>query len=282
MSFIKHLKAEEINIASVEHEELVNACTELQDIMGLNPAYDPAFDEKKTAEWLSEAMDEVCASDHLSDDSKAALRGVGYVFPGDDDYQEDDDEQEEVCEAAEIPQETESNGKEDQQKPVKKTKKVKVEGEKAEKPKKEPKPKKAKEPKVKEPKAPGVIETLRQFVRANGEKGFTIADAHAHVVELFPNNEPKKLLATCRVQLQNSRMGKEIGYLFATAVNEDKTRTIYARPLKEGETIPTKADKPKAEKPAKVKVRKAKKEEAATEATEAAEPVDAAPAESAE
>ena len=245
MSYIKHLKAEELNLAGVEHEELVNACTELQDIMGLNPAYDPAFDEKQTAEWLSEAMDEVCVSDSLSEDSMNALRGVGYVFPGDESYKEDDDEQEEVCETAEIPQEAESNGKEDKQKPVK-AKKAK-----AEKVKKEPKPKKEKVAKVKEPKAPGVIETLRQYVREHGEHGFSIADAHKFICEKFPSNEPAKLLATCRVQLQNSRMGREIGYLFSTAVNPDKTRTIYARPLKEGEVIPTKADKPKAEKPAK-------------------------------
>lgn len=271
MSYIKHLKAEEINIAAVEHEELVNACTELQDIMGLNPAYDPAFDEKQTAEWLSEAMDEVCVSDSLSDDAMNALRGVGYVFPGDESYKEDEDEQETQCEAAEVSQEAEGNGKETQ-KPVKKAKKAK-----ADKPKKEPKPKKVKEPKVKEPKAPGVIETLRMFVRENGEKGFSIADAHAHVVERFPANEPAKLLATCRVQLQNSRMGKEIGYLFATVVNADKTRTIYARPLKDGESIPTKADKPKKEAKPKsdVKVRKAKKEELP-------EPVDAPAEESAE
>lgn len=255
MSYIKHLKAEELNLAGVEHEELVNACTELQDIMGLNPAYDPAFDEKQTAEWLSEAMDEVCVSDTLSEDAMNALRGVGYVFPGDESYKEDDDE-EEVCETAEIPQEAEGNGKEDKQKPVK-AKKAK-----ADKPKKEPKPKKEKVAKVKEPKAPGVIETLRQYVREHGEHGFSIADAHKFICEKFPSNEPAKLLATCRVQLQNSRMGREIGYLFSTAVNPDKSRTIYARPLKEGEVIPTKADKPKAEKPAKeVKVRKAKKAE---------------------
>lgn len=271
MSYIKHLKAEELNLAGVEHEELVNACTELQDIMGLNPAYDPAFDEKQTAEWLSEAMDEVCVSDSLSEDSMNALRGVGYVFPGDESYKEDDDEQEEVCETAEIPQEAESNGKEDKQKPVK-AKKAK-----AEKVKKEPKPKKEKVAKVKEPKAPGVIETLRQYVREHGEHGFSIADAHKFICEKFPSNEPAKLLATCRVQLQNSRMGREIGYLFSTAVNPDKTRTIYARPLKEGEVIPTKADKPKAEKPAKeVKVRKAKKAE------EPEAPVDAPAEESAE
>lgn len=273
MSYIKHLKAEEINIAAVEHEELVNACTELQDIMGLNPAYDPAFDEQQTAAWLSEAMDEVCVSDTLSDDAMNALRGVGYSFPGDESYKEDEDEQEEVNETAEVSQEAESNGTEDQQKPVKKGKKVKVEGEKAAKPKKEPKPKKVKESKVKEPKAPGVIETLRQYVREHGETGFSIVDAHKFICEKFPANEPQKLLATCRVQLQNSRMGKEIGYLFATAVNEDKTRTIYARPLKPGEVIPTKADKPKAEKP--VKVKKSKKVEPET-------PVDAPAEEAAE
>ena len=237
MSYIKHLAPEDIKIEAVEHSALVAACSEVQDIMELNPAYDPEMDAEQSANWLSEAMDEACVSDSFSDETMETLRSLGYVMPGDPDFMEDSDGKEEVDEAAEVPQEAEGDGQVKDEKPVKGKKSKKDKPAKEPKAKKEPKPKKEKAPKEpkpkkeKAPKAPGVIETLRGFVKQNGEKGFTIADAHKFICEKFPEREKEKLLATCRVQLQQSRMGNEIGYTFTSVQDTElKCRVIHATP----------------------------------------------------
>lgn len=241
MSYIKHLAPEDIKIEAVEHSALAAACGEIQELMGLNPAYDPEMDAMQTANWLSEAMDEACVSDSFSDETTETLRSLGYVMPGDPDFMEESDGKEEVDEAAEVSQEAEGDGQVKDEKPVKEKKSKKDKPAKEPKAKKEPKPKKEKAPKEpkpkkeKAPKAPGVIETLRGFVRQNGEKGFTIADAHKYVCEKFPDRDKEKLLATCRVQLQQSRMGKEIGYTFTSVQDTElKCRVIHATP-----TIPS-------------------------------------------
>lgn len=235
MSYIKHLAPEEIKIDSVEHSALVDACVEIQEIMGLNPAYNPEMTAEESANWLSEAMDEACVSDSFSDETTETLRSLGYVMPGDPDFTEESDGKEEVDEAAEVSQEAEGNGQVTDEKPVKEKKSKKDKPAKEPKAKKEPKPKKEKAPK-----APGVIETLREFVKQNGEKGFTIADAHKFICEKFPERDKEKLLATCRVQLQQSRMGKEIGYTFTSVQDAElKCRVIHATP-----TIPAAAEAP--------------------------------------
>ena len=254
MSYIKHLAPEEIKIDSVEHSALAAACGEIQEIMGLNPAYNPEMTAEESANWLSEAMDEACVSDSFSDETTETLRSLGYVMPGDPDFTEESDGKEEVDEAAEVSQEAEGNGQVTDEKPVKEKKSKKDKPAKEPKAKKEPKPKKEKAPKEpkpkkekapkepkpkkeKAPKAPGVIETLRGFVKQNGEKGFTIADAHKFICEKFPERDKEKLLATCRVQLQQSRMGKEIGYTFTSVQDAElKCRVIHATP-----TIPATA-----------------------------------------
>lgn len=241
MSYIKHLAPEEIKIDSVEHSALAAACGEIQEIMGLNPAYDPEMTAEQSANWLSEAMDEACVSDSFSDETMETLRSLGYVMPGDTDFMEESDGQEEVDEAAEVSQEAEGNGQVTDEKPVKEKKSKKEKPAKEPKAKKEPKPKKEKAPK-----APGVIETLREFVKKNGEKGFTIADAHKYICEKFPEREKEKLLATCRVQLQQSRMGKEIGYTFTSVQDAElKCRVIHAT-----STIPAAAEAHATEAPA--------------------------------
>lgn len=240
MSYVNHLNAEEIRINDVEHDAVVNACIELQEIMGLNPVYDPQFDEKKTAEWLSEAVDELAISDNLSDETKTALKALGFKFPEDEGYTEEGEEDgigsEEVDKAAEVSPEAEVDRKEDEQKPVKKAKAKKEPKPKKEKAPKEPKPKKEKAPKESKPVVPGVVETLRGFVREHGEAGFTMEQAHAFMCEKFPERIPANLLSTCRVQLQNSRMGKEIQYSFyAKKDPETKVRTIFAKPMMIGD-----------------------------------------------
>lgn len=237
MSYIKHLAPEEIKIDSVEHSALADACGEIQEIMGLNPAYDPEMTAEQSANWLSEAMDEACVSDSFSDETMETLRSLGYVMPGDPDFTEESDGKEEVDEAAEVSQEAEGNGQVTDEKPVKEKKSKKDKPAKEPKPKKEKAPKEPKPKKEKAPKAPGVIETLRGFVKQNGEKGFTIADAHKFICEKFPERDKEKLLATCRVQLQQSRMGKEIGYTFTSVQDAElKCRVIHATP-----TIPATA-----------------------------------------
>ena len=244
MSYIKHLAPEEIKIDAVEHSALADACGEIQEIMGLNPAYDPEMTAEQSANWLSEAMDEACVSDSFSDETMETLRSLGYVMPGDPDFTEESDGKEEVDEAAEVSQEAEGNGQVTDEKPVKEKKSKKEKPAKEPKAKKEPKPKKEKTPKA--PKAPGVIETLREFVKQNGEKGFTIADAHKYICEKFPEREKEKLLATCRVQLQQSRMGKEIGYTFTSVQDAElKCRVIHAT-----STIPAAAEAHATEAPA--------------------------------
>lgn len=242
-SYIKHLNPEEIKIDAVEHSALVAACTEIQEIMGLNPGYELEMSAKETADWLSEAMDEAVISDKFSETTEETLRALGYVMPGDDDFLKEDAEngEKEVDEATEIPEETESGEPVEDAKSVKKEKVKKEPKPKKEKVKKEPKPKKEKAPKEPKPKVPGVIETLRNYVCEHGAEGFTIADAHKFICEKFPDRFPEKLLATCRVQLQNSRMGKEIGYTFHTVVDsESKTRKIYASPISGGDALPEK------------------------------------------
>lgn len=238
MSYIKHLAPEEIKIDTVEHSALASACDEIQEIMGLNPAYNPEMTAEQSANWLSEAMDEACVSDSFSDETTETLRSLGYVMPGDPDFTEKSDGKEEVDEAAEVSQEAEVNGQVTDEKSVKEKKsKKEPKAKKEPKPKKEKAPKEPKPKKEKAPKAPGVIETLRGFVKQNGEKGFTIADAHKFICEKFPERDKEKLLATCRVQLQQSRMGKEIGYTFTSVQDTElKCRVIHATP-----TIPATA-----------------------------------------
>lgn len=245
MSYIKHVNASDLKVDAVEHSALVAACTEIQEIMGLNPGYESEMSAEETADWLSEAMDEAVVSDKFSETTEETLRALGYVMPGDDDFLKEGEEngEEEVDEATEIPEEIENGEPVEDEKPVKKEKapkepKPKKEKVKKEKAPKEPKPKKEKAPKEPKPKVPGVIEILRNYVREHGADGFTIADAHKFICEKFPDRFPEKLLATCRVQLQNSRMGKEIGYTFHTVVDsESKTRKIHATPISVSDTL---------------------------------------------
>ena len=243
MSYIKHVNASDLKVDAVEHAALVAACTEIQEIMGLNPGYEVEMSAEETADWLSEAMDEAVVSDKFSETTEETLRALGYVMPGDDDFVKEGEEngEEEVDEATEISEETEIGKPVEDEKPVKKKKAPKEPKPKKEKVKKEPKPKKEKVKKEPKPKVPGVIETLRDYVREHGADGFTIADAHKFICEKFPDRFPEKLLATCRVQLQNSRMGKEIGYTFHTVVDsESKTRKICATPISGSNALPEK------------------------------------------
>ena len=249
MSYIKHVNASDLKVDAVEHSALVAACMEIQEIMGLNPGYESEMSAEETADWLSEAMDEAVVSDKFSETTEETLRALGYVMPGDDGFLKEDAEngEKEVDEATEIPEETEigepvEDAKSVKKKKAKKEPKSKKEPKpKKEKVKKEPKPKKEKAPKEPKPKVPGVIEILRNYVREHCAEGFTVADAHKFICEKFPDRFPEKLLATCRVQLQNSRMGKEIGYTFHTVVDsESKTRKIYASPISGGDALPEK------------------------------------------
>ena len=240
MSYLNQVKAEDIRnvLTHVKKERFVSACQDINDVLGLSPAYDETLSLDDQCLWLSQATQEIVESDDLALTTISTLKKLGYVVPK---KVEDEDEQRTVeeQETAEVPQETEELGSDEKQDEVKEethTEEVSAESSEpveqetlVETPKKkrgrkpkgetsEPKVKKPREPKApkepKEPKPMGVIAFIRNYVIEHGKEGFTLDALHKNLCETFPERLPHQMLATCRVQLSNTRLGQKLGVTF--------------------------------------------------------------------
>ena len=252
--FIETIEVADVDLMAVSKEELHEAMTDIIESIGLSETPFPFEGSKEEqAEWCVEAAGLIEETDQLEDSTYAVLTAIGFGVPEIDNTSEDENEgQETEQEATAEPEEAEKHKEKPAKKPVKEAKAEKGTRKKLtdeEKAARKAEKDAAKEKKKAE-KKPGVIATLHEYVLENMTKGFTVNKAHDHIVAAFPEKNPTSLLATCRVQLQNSRMGRERGLAF-TRTKDGEEMIITARFLKEGEEPPKAEKKVKEPKPAK-------------------------------
>lgn len=245
--FIAPIGASDVNIMAVRKEDLHEAMTDIIECLGLAETPFPfEGNMEDQAEWIVEATGLIEESDQLEDLTYIVLSAIGFDVPGFKKTEEvgDDEGQEAEQEAATEQEESEKQQEESAKDSVNeakgkgKRKKLTEEEKAARKAERE-----AAKEKGKAEKKPGVIASLYEYVVEHMSEGFTVNKAHDHIVATFPEKNPTSLLATCRVQLQNSRMGRERGLAF-TRTKDGENVIITARFLKEGEE-PPKAERKK-------------------------------------
>jgi hypothetical protein len=162
-------------------DEMVDAATDINTILELNPAIDLELTRDELIEAVKGIADEIMPKDQLAISTWDVLKRLG-VGPNQKAVQK---AQEKVA-------------AKEEQLPVPRTPK---DG-------KLPKAPKTKGEKI--AKGPGIIAAIREFAKANGKKGFNREMVLEHLSKKFPERDADAMKKTVAVQIPN-RVNKECG-----------------------------------------------------------------------